>query len=343
MDSVITYSIYGFLIVSCSYLGEKGKSKALITLSLFIIIVFWGFRKDIGWDYEGYVEIFKNAQYNYNWNIELGYYYLNILFTSFKEGYIYVLLCATIITYLFLFKAFRQYKIIWLGVFFSLVYQFQFMAANQVRQSIAISIFLYSLYFLINKKYLIFCLIITLTSIFVHLSAITLFFAIPFSKINLSRRVWSIIIVLTYTLYIVGYFKFLGNYIFSIIPLPEQYARYLLGSRVNPEEVGFSIVQLCNVCISLYIIWNYKNHKNSILLPIYLIGILMYMIFIEYHLFLRASFYFTYVNIILASLVYKQSPKRGLPLMIFSGLLFILICSRETNMHGIIPYQSLLF
>ncbi len=343
MDSVVIYSIFGYLIVITSYLGEKGKNKGLIALSFFIIVIFWGLRRDIGWDYEGYVEIFRNAQNNYNWNIEPGYYYLNILFTSLRDGYIYVLLIATIITYLFLFKALKKFKILWLGLYFSLVYQFQFMAANQVRQAIAISIFLYALYFLIKKKYLLFCIIVILTAIFVHLSAVALFLAIPFSKIKLSRRVWTIIIVSAYVLYIIGCFKLFGNYLFSILPLPEQYARYLLGERVNPEEVGFSIVQLCNVIIAIYIIWNYPHFNKSKLLPIYLLGMLMYMVFIEYHLFLRASFYFTYVNIILSSLIYKHSHNRGIPLIIFSGLLFMLICSRETNMHGIIPYQSLLF
>lgn len=341
--SAIIYILYGIISVGIAYVAQKNNSKIIAGIAYLIVVLFWGFRCNIGFDYDGYVQIFDDIRYGQRSYVEIGYYYLNYIFSPWGNGYIGTFFLASAVTFFFLFKAFWERKILWQGLFFSLALQFQFMAANQVRQAIAIAIFLYILNYLENRSYLKFVIGIICIVFAFHTSAICLLFAIPLSRIRLNKIIWTIILVATYFLYLKGYFVSLGNYLFEILPIPERYTAYLLGDRVNPEQIGFSLVQLSNVLIGLYLLWNEKYILSKSLLPVFLAGLVAYMVFIEYHLFLRMSFYFVYSNIILASLLCSRSPKKGFPLVVFCGLLFVLICLQSSNMHGVLPYQSWFF
>ena len=73
----------------------------------------------------------------------------------------------------------------------------------------------------------------------------------------------------------------------------------------------------------------------------YMIGICLYIVFVEYHLLLRLSFYLFYINLYVVSSFCKEK-KSGRILVIISVIFFLFICAQSTNMHGVIPYKSLL-
>lgn len=339
--SVIIYISYATLSVSTAYIAQRNKSKAFVILSYLICISFWGLRKDIGFDYEGYVNIFKDIQYNGTSYVEYGYYCLNKIFSSVTEGQVFVLFFSTAITFGFLFIALIRYKILWQGLLYSLVFQYQFMAANQVRQGMAIAVFFSFMYLLGEKKYIKYAICVVLTAALIHTSAVFLLLAIPCSFVRIGKYKACIILTVIYLFYLLGLWTNLGFILFSQLPIPEAYTHYLLTDRVFNEEIGFSIVQLFNILISYYIIWN-KNVLPQYIFMVFFLGILMYIVFIEYHLFFRISTYFLYANIICIALINKAYPDNTKIINIVSAIFYVLICCQASNMHGIIPYKTLL-
>lgn len=339
--SVIIYVMYGVISVGIAYTAQRNKSKGLVLLSYLICVFFWGVRKDIGFDYVGYVTIFKDIQYNSSSYVELGYFFLNKMFISFYDGHVYVLFLSSAITFGFLFYALCKYKILWQGLLYSLVFQFQFMAANQVRQAMAIAIFLSFVHLLQHKRYIQYSICVLLTAFLVHTSAMILIIGIPLSFVRINRYVACILVIIVYIAYLKGVWSSFGYLLFTILPIPEVYMNYLLTDRVFGENVGFSIVQMFNVGMGIYILWNKTSVPNSIAM-IYFFGLLAYIIFVEYHLFFRMSHYLSYLNIIAISIICKRYPKRTQIVSFISAMFYLLICCQSTNMHGIIPYQSIL-
>lgn len=244
--TLVIYSLYSLSTVGIAYVAERNRSKILALFSYIICVIFWGIRKDIGFDYIGYVEIFKDIQFGGSSYVELGYYLLNKFFTPYKDGFIGVFILSSAITFGFIFFTFWRNRILWQGLLYSLVFQYQFMAANQVRQAMAIAIFISFVHFLQNKQYLKYTLSVILTTLLVHSSAIFLLLGIPLSLIHFNKYAAVIIILLIYLLYIKGYWSNMGYWLFSIIPVPESYSHYLLTERVFSEYVGFSLIQLFN-------------------------------------------------------------------------------------------------
>ena len=339
--SVIIYSSYACVSVLTAYIGVRNKNKFFILLSYLICVLFWGLRKDIGFDYDGYVIIFKDIQSDKSSYVELGYFWLNKVFSIFKNGYIAVIFFSSAITFGFLYLALLKYKILWQGLLYSLVFQFQFMAANQLRQAMAIAIFLSFVYFLKEKKYIKYSICVILTALLVHTSAVFLIIGIPLSWINLNKYYSCSLIVAAYIAYLLGVWASTGYILFSLLPIPEAYLHFLMSDRIFGENIGFSLVQLFNIGMGLYIIWNKASLPNYIS-SLYLIGLLCYIIFVEYHLFLRISFYFSYLNIIGIAIICKRYPKKTQIITAISCFFFFLICCQSTNMHGIIPYKSIL-
>lgn len=252
-----------------------------------------------------------------------------------------MILLSSAITFGFLYYTFWKYNICWQGILFSVVFQFQFMAANQISQAISISIFLSFFHLLLERKYTTYIICVLLITFLIHYSSIFLLLAIPISLIKINRWLACICLILVYVAYLAGIWKNLGNILLTTLPIPETYVHLLSSGKLQPENVGFSIVQLFNVAMCLYAIWNKRFIDNSLSM-VYFCGIILYIIFIEYHLFLRISTYFLYTDILAISLLCRKRPQKGKIVVIISALFYIMICSQESNLHGVIPYDSVI-
>lgn len=341
IGSAIIYIAYGVLSVGTAYVAEYNRDKRLAILSFMICVLFWGVRYGIGFDYENYVKIYEDIKVNGGFLVEPGWYALNFLFSRIPNGEVLVMMSASAITFAFMFLAFWRRRILWQGLFFSLVFQFQFMAANQVRQAMGIAIFLFILKYIEERRWIRYVLWVVLSSVLVHVSAIILLLAIPLSFIKVNKYAGVTLLAIVYLGYLLGKFTSLGNTVLFLLPIPEKYSLYLLTDRVFSEEVGFSIVQLVNVAVVGVLLWNKRVIKNEIAVTLMFTGSLMYMMFIEYHLLLRMSFYFLYMNIIVASLFVKKTAWRGQLLVTIMSFFFVMVCLQSDNMHGVLPYSSI--
>lgn len=338
------YIVFVFFSTLLAYFGQKANNKILrfffLVCTYLLVVLFWSLRKGIGFDYDNYIMIYYEIKNGYDSYVEPAYHIFTKI-CSFDKGEYCVIALYAIFTYLMLFVLFIKKNILWLGVLFSFAFQFQFMATNQMRQALAISIFLLVLPLIEKGRWLISYLLIGLAALTCHTSALFLFFLIPFSNIKISGKKWSLIIIILYLMYLKGMFVAFGNLLLTAFPLPENYQHFLLSSHMESEHVGFSLVMLFNVLVALYVAWN-NNFQEKRIFTLYMIGICMYIVFIEYHLLLRLSFYLFYANIYVVSMFCKEEKQKGYLLLFATFFFTLLICAQSTNMHGVIPYKTIL-
>ena len=149
----------------------------------------------------------------------------------------------------------------------------------QIRASCAIAIFLFSIKYLIEKKFLKYFLLICIACLYHKSSAV--FFVLPiFSSHKFNTKFWISLIIISY------FFAFLKLDLFSLIELilPNDNYVYILIKNLNEESHGvnvFNLEQLVKLSIVFYFII-YKNRlKNDkyIFLKIYILSIVILPVF----------------------------------------------------------------
>lgn len=233
-----------FLMSICS-IGDilfKSSLKKYIQYLLFIwcimLIFIAGLRVDTA-DYKAYVNLFNwtpdiiDIIMNNQWDFfistreEIGYLLLNSLVKLFTdESSFLFLIVATISISLYYkcIKAYAIYPLISLLIYFSFIYCVKELA--QIRQGIAIAIFLYSLRYLIDNNFKKFILCIWLASCF-HLSIWAMIFIYPLRKIKINTI--NIFIFFMMSL-LIGLFDIANNIIinlFSDFEIMQRVAVYL--------------------------------------------------------------------------------------------------------------------
>lgn len=338
IQSTIIYTL--FLIFSC-LLARKAEASGYNPVWVFatyiFIVLFWSIRYRIGYDYIGYMRGFQMVRYGNHTMLEPAYYLINKIFSGSSVGYVGVFAVMSALCYYFLFKVFIRERILAYGVFFSLAFQLQFMASNQIRQCFVLIVFLCIVHLLEEKKpwqYIWWSLFLMLF----HISSVFLLLAIFFSKIRFPRTVWFGLIVITYVAYLAGVFRTIGTTLMQLLPI---YERYQDSTRMEAEQTGFSVVMLFWVVVALYLLLYEKVINRPVLFNIYMCSIVLYCAFFEYHLITRVVTYFTYLNVILAATLCKNRQRDGLVLIIVSILGYLLLCLKVPNLHGIQPYQTI--
>ena len=139
-------------------------------------------------------------------------------------------------------------------------------------------------------------------------------------------------------MYLSGCFREVGTKLLMVLPI---YDRYKFTSYMAAEDVGFSIVMLFELCVALFILFFSDTVNRPVLLTIYLLGIVFYNVFVEYHLIGRVVFYLTYLNIILASVLIKKDGHNGVLLFGVTWFVMILLLGKEPTRHGNLPYQTI--
>lgn len=337
--SWIVYS--SFMVIMCiiAALVEKYNYNPIgVAICYLLVVVFWSIRYEIGHDYRGYMEIFfsirNGSAATY---LEPGFRWLNLLFKNSSVGYIGVISCMAALSYFFLFKFFLRENILWLGLFFSLAFQLQYMLSNQIRQALVLVYFFSVFHFLEEKKYLKY-IFSMLPMLLFHYSSLFLLLLIPIVKIKLNNIIWATLIISTYILYLLGFFKELGTRLMLYLPLYDQYKTT---DRMLAENIGFSVVMLWGILVALYLLFCRKKIDRPVMMTVYLLGIVLYNVFIEFHLIGRVVTYFTCLNVPLAAILCKKDKKWGIPLLVASLLTFLLLAGKYPAYHGNIPYKTI--
>ncbi len=315
---------------------------------IIILTLFNGLRVDIGNDYEQYHNIYNQVNAGLYSAIEPTYILLSKLFFGFQYGFNYVLMTYSFLTYLILYMVIQEYKI---GFFSSILLfstGFVFYANNQVRQALATAVFIYSIRYIIDRKFLKYIIFISFGAVFFHFSSIILVAAYFIRKSYLNRF---FVISCFFLSFIIMKLNLVGIIIVKIIYILPYYSDLYL-KRFNDGYViqeGSGIGIIFWIVVAIYIVFYQRKTESPVLVNLFIVGMFINIIFINYDIFERISFYFIYIRFILIALIMKNITIRNGVLWILSYCILIssIVFSGceiafDMNKHGVTPYINLM-
>ena len=149
--------------------GKLNKYKFMYFCSFVILFVFSAIRYDVGFDYSyTYTKFYNQLVLGYNvTHFEPLFLLLNKFVYCVFDNVDFVFIISSFITVGLMFKTIKkQSSIIPLSVFLLIGSRFYFYSFTQVRQYIAIAIFIYSLQFIIEGKFFKYIIHILIASMF---------------------------------------------------------------------------------------------------------------------------------------------------------------------------------
>lgn len=319
---------------------------------LFLIFVFSAFRNNIGVDTAVYDYIFTQISLwgDTSFNIEQGYFLLNRTALHIGDEFYIVLFLSFGLTLFFTYHFIKyfvpeKYRGIGLIVFISSSFYFVY-ALSGIRQGIAISLTLYSIRYIVERKFFIFLSLILL-AMFFHKSAIIFFpaywirnHAIPYKQVLAG-------VVLAFVCK-----TFVNHLFFSITPYLRGhyavYSEFYCGDANANSGLGI----MGRIFFWLVVAYFYQKNirpadmKSVVLYNMYIIGIMLYVSCLNVDILIRLSEYYlsTSIAVIPLSMIYSPMNNRhmyiGFVMLLLSGLFFSFILFEK---GAFLPYSSYLF
>jgi len=281
MSTFYLYIILLFLIFLIEDLKRKGYSDKFGNRLIFImVLLFSALRYDITRDYFNYVKLFTEIRLADSEVSELGYYYLNHLFSFSKYGFIFVFaFCSFVCVYSF-HKTFVRLGMVDWGWFFSITLLVVLMMNNQIRQAVSMSIFTLALPYIEKRKFLKFSILMIVAMLF-HFSAVICFpfyFAFQFfKKINPSKGLWLLLLLTTYFVYLSGVLYDFGIEVFKLFPQYIHYVDREFFSSRDEIKSGLGILLMLFLAIITILL---KDKSSKRFIPYFNMAILYFLFFI---------------------------------------------------------------
>ncbi|MCG9606869.1 EpsG family protein [Vibrio alginolyticus] len=157
--------------------NDSTKNNVLVILSLFLLILVYGFRYEVGEDWFSYINVYNRSVVDI-WEfdtIELGYKYVNVFASLTTDAIWTVILICTTLFFIFTFVPLIKNNLN-PYYFFAMVapYHLVMSGVNFTRQAVALSIFLLAFSYILNGSKKKFSFFLVIASSF-HVSAICFF------------------------------------------------------------------------------------------------------------------------------------------------------------------------
>lgn len=339
----IFFTVMALFAIGDVFFLQKSYKSFWYIIFTFWLIILAATRTQVGIDWDAYENMFYNQNELIVQNIELGYSFLNRMMDGMNFN-LFVLLVSTIaFVFISLFvNKFAHYKIIVLLVYFSDLYFY--LNLSGMRQGIALSLTLFSVIFIYNKQFLLFCLAILAaclfhkTAIFFGLAYFIQYFRVTYKNIFLGIAVAFIaslfFLVVTKVVAQLGYFRNVGMYTDSSYNDTYALSDYIVGG----------IKRLIPLCLLLFVS-RLKNFENNIFVKLYFVGLLCF--FTLYPSFpdiaVRLSLYYLVFDMMMYNLVFINA--RTVPLKVFCIIILLTIAGYKiysySNMEGYIYHNVL--
>lgn len=344
-----TFIIYNVVLMFATFfaaMSERIKSTSnhiLIVASFLLLFLFVGLRHYVGNDYEAYVYLFRAIQNGVNTRLEYGYYLLNLAFSGDINGYKYVMLISSLIVFFFLFKTFIREKVLVLGIFFVFAFELIFLINDQVRQGIAIAIFLYAIQFIEKREIYKFAGIMIATGLLFHYSALIILPIYFMYRKPIPSWIWCVALVVGFALYSLGFFQNIFGNLISIIPFYGD--RFGDGTKhvIPIEKLGSGLAVMFWVIIAIYIAINQSKINRPLLVNIYLFGTVFFIATLDFHIITRVAYYLVYLKVLVLPLYIKNETNWTLKLgvMAIALLFFEFEVFFGLGTHGGFPYTTI--
>lgn len=313
------YFVVIFLLFVYSILDEILIIKELDRRFLFFcafstVLLLTGFRGNVEPDYTHYLNIFNNSgwsKYFTNDSVEVGYYFYNVLIKYLEFNFQFVIFSMALVTIFLKFKFFKEqsprYLISFLLYYCSLFFLYDFIA---IRQALAMSIFMFAIPYIVEKKMIKYFICIAIACLF-HMSALILlpiYFLIRFKYNN-----FLVLIVLLLCLGLnVANFSFpLIDLLSNVIPLPS-FTKNKLEIYSMETEFAFISIRLLLFSFSFLLYkWFYgSDEKFNLYFNVFFIGIVFTTLFNEIPQFsYRIKAYFLWTDVLLWVFIIERTIK----------------------------------
>lgn len=318
------------------------QKKTWLILSFLLVVSFCALRFYVGNDYANYVTGFYGIKQFYGANVyfwEPAYFILNRIFLNCYAGYIYVFASATLISFIFLFKTLNYYNVLKWGVFFTFTLGLLIFLNNGIRQGVALSIFLYSIRFIENKKFGKYLICILLAASF-HFSALILIGVYFVRNIRFSCYTWLFLLFFSFFLQYTGILRHVFITAISHIPF---YNVYIDKTDIYTVEAMPGLGILYNFLMAVLLAWVYRKSVPNTLLAIYLLGSVLYVCSVGILLLERIAFYLMYTNVIVfAHFMMLRRYRQVSRVFVFLTFLYFSIQSLTgMEKHGAVPYRTI--
>ena len=354
-----TVIILGILSMFFAWLEGHGLFKHGLKVSFGLIFIFSALRYDYGNDYNSYLTYFDKI----NANGEIGYFnptYFDSDFAGIEVGWVFLnrvfssLGFFALVGAMSLFNCIIYYRFIkkyvpltyyWLAIF---IYTFSpfimLIQLSAMRQSIAISLFILSIDYLINKK-IIYFYIITFIAICFHSSALILLPLYFIRPPNMKLSNYQILTVI-FTFFLVYFsISFLTIDIANISNL--LFSRYSVYLETQNIGIGFTIIFSIFLMVIILKQLNKQNYELKQIYILTLIGIFLIPLSGIFAMSGRLLFYFQVFSIavypsIINYLKNKSYKLLFLCVIIFSTLyIFNIFLKRENFGNHYQTYQTI--
>lgn len=325
------------------------KNRSVIeVLCVGLIILVVGLREYTGYDFASYVSIYESKAFDAGY--EPGFVLIMNFLRSFDAGYNYLFFIFSFLTYFFLYKGIRKYTS-HSGVailIFILIPGLFLNTLTIIRQELAMMLSFYAFYFLINKKYKYYIILMLLGISFHYSCALVLLFQL---------LVWKYIdsFKLKYYFIIIFISVIIGSLnLFSLLSLLLAGGKY--SSYVEGESVSLIKLLVLNGLICFFLLRYDKlikmNSVNKYVVAFSVLSIVLINCFSSIITLTRLAYYFRIFEILLvAEYVYTFSKNIRKPILvvlvslyfgIFISSLYADIEADSMGQPKMIPYKSIL-
>lgn len=339
---ILVLIVFSLLIILKKYIDND-----IVNIMCFIVISFFlGFRKKGGLDFEAYRKYYETLDLKqFSGRFEKGYYYLNYIFRRLDLDYkTYILVLSVILMYFFV-KILKKYNLntpFMLYVYVSTYFIWDYFIT--IRQSIAATIYLFSLKYLEEKNFFKYTLIVLLASLF-HKSAIILVPVYLVTKINIKKvnLKYMVVVLLIIDISFI-FFKNFSIYILKTLNF-RTVNEYINIINQNGSKIIF--IESFIYCIILFVILNKNNtflsKKIEIQIKIFCLYTIIMYISSKTILFARYGGYFRISYIIIVPLIYSLIKNKKIKIIYLFLVIFIYFIKYIRFLHrfdsgGLLPY-----
>jgi hypothetical protein len=338
------YFILQFNSLLLLLLNTLVKNKFFINILIVMLILFSGLRYGVGVDYFSYMNHFENIFYGYDSNLEYGIQVIVQLVNYLGGGTQFIFLIFSAFTIIF-FANYIKYNtknnfISW--IIFISYGTFYLGSLNLVKQYIAISIFAFSIKFIIEKSFARYLVAILFASLF-HISALIL---IPFYLLRVKFKYYHYIFFALTLYFAIDIFEYIISMTKYSIYLDERWANSMNNNRNIYMSYFFIIISFIILIMSKYIN-NIKNSQifiNMAYISLVLISLSLIIDYLPNMFFYRINNYFMISYIILPNYYLYNVNKLFkiigfITLVILMYVYFILTIYFKGYEYNLIPYN----
>lgn len=351
--------VYLVIVVLLILLGLTNNSKPAYVFGCLTLLVLSCVRDStVGTDTQTYVNIFKGSE-EYFREIEPGYaLFMHIVKVISDEQQAFLIASSLLILLPVFFFIDRTSSNRPLSLLlFVILFNFYF-SLSALRQGIAASIILLSLYQLMHGKIKTFIALVLLASSFHTTAIMVLPIALVFYKYQISKKAALIALIVSF---IVGWFDllkvreivvFLQNYNVGggLVDVSKYstYAEYTFGDSVNNINAKiFNMVPNTAVSIAILAL---SDKKVSFFNSFFWLGTIIINLFVEIPIAFRVAYYLTFFQVIsIPNMFLRSERKRLLYISFVSAFIFLFVF--ETNKkvvykmknpmrNDVVPYKT---